>query len=80
MRKWLYDRPWIWIVLFLGTLIAGSVATVIIAEVNKPEIVKPKTPRKSRTQSTMFAPPGSRAAAPLVDAAYSRSVHPYRIA
>ncbi len=52
MRKRLYDRPWIWIVLFLGTLIAGSVATVIIAEVNKPEIVKPKTPRKSRAQST----------------------------
>ena len=48
MRKWLYDNPWIWIVLFLGTLIAGSIATVIIAEVNKPEIVKPKTPRNSR--------------------------------
>jgi len=48
MRKWLYDRPWIWIVLFLSCLIAGSIATVIIAEVNKPEIVKPKTPRKAR--------------------------------
>ena len=42
MRKWLYDRPWIWIVLFLGTLVAGSFVTVIIAELNKPEIVKQK--------------------------------------
>jgi hypothetical protein len=40
--KWLRDRPWIWIVLFLATLIAGSVATVIIAELNRPEIVKPR--------------------------------------
>ncbi len=48
MRKWLYDNPWIWVVLFLACLIGASVATVIIAEVNKPEIVKPKTPRKAR--------------------------------
>ena len=27
---------------------AGSIATLIIAELNKPEIVKPKTPRKAR--------------------------------
>lgn len=46
MRKWLHDNPWIWIVVFLATLVAGSVATVIIAEVNKPEIVKPKAARK----------------------------------
>jgi len=46
MRKWLHDNPWIWIVVFLTTLVAGSVATVIIAEVNKPEIVKPKAARK----------------------------------
>jgi hypothetical protein len=51
MRKWLYDNPWIWVVVFLGTLIAGSIATVIIAEVNKPEIVKPKTPRKARANA-----------------------------
>lgn len=48
MRKWLYDNPWIWVVAFLACLIAASVATVIIAEVNKPEIVKPKEPRKAR--------------------------------
>ena len=42
MRKWLYDNPWIWIVLFLVLLVAGSIATVIIAELNKPEIVKIK--------------------------------------
>lgn len=41
MRKWLYDRPWIWIVLFLGLLVVASCATVIIAERNKPEIVRP---------------------------------------
>lgn len=63
MRKWLYDNPWIWVVVFLGTLIAGSIATVIIAEVNKPEIVKPKTPRKARAgaersghQARLFLP------------------------
>lgn len=48
MRKWLYDNPWIWIVVFLATLIAGSVATVIIAEVNKPEVVRPKAPKRAR--------------------------------
>jgi hypothetical protein len=40
MRKWLYDNPWIWIVLFLGVLMAGSVTTLIIAELNKPEVVR----------------------------------------
>ncbi len=40
MREWLRERPWIWIVLLLGTLVAGSVATLIIAEKNKPTIVK----------------------------------------
>jgi len=40
MRKWLYDNPWIWIVLFLGVLMAGSITTLIIAELNKPEVVR----------------------------------------
>ena len=40
MRKWLYHNPWIWIVVFLSLLVAGSIAMVIIAELNKPEIVK----------------------------------------
>jgi len=40
MRKWLHDNPWIWIVLFLLILMAASAAVVIIAEFNKPEIVK----------------------------------------
>ncbi len=35
MRKWLRDRPWIWIVLFLAVLMAGSFATL-----NKPEAVR----------------------------------------
>jgi hypothetical protein len=42
MRRWLYDRPWIWIVVFLAVLVAGSIATVIIAELNRPEIVRPR--------------------------------------
>jgi len=40
MRKWIYDRPWIWVVLFLGLLVIGSLVTVVIAELNRPEIVK----------------------------------------
>ena len=40
MRKGLHDRPWIWIVVFFGCLVAGSLATVIIAEMNRPIIVK----------------------------------------
>lgn len=42
MRKWLFDNPWIWVVLFLTALVAGSMATLIIAEMNRPEIVKEK--------------------------------------
>ncbi len=42
MRKWLYDNPWIWVALFLGALVAGSMVTLVIAELNKPEIVKEK--------------------------------------
>ena len=56
MRKWLYDRPWIWVVLFLACLIGASVATVIIAEVNKPEIVKPKAARKGAAGRSTLAP------------------------
>jgi hypothetical protein len=40
MRQWLHDNPWIWIVVFLGVLMAASLATVIIAELNKPEVVR----------------------------------------
>jgi hypothetical protein len=40
MKKWLYDRPWIWIVVFLSLLVAASLTTVVIAELNRPEIVK----------------------------------------
>jgi hypothetical protein len=40
MRQWLRDRPWIWIVLLMILLFAGSAATLIIAQLNKPEIVK----------------------------------------
>jgi hypothetical protein len=47
MRKWLYDNPWIWIVVFLAVLVAGSMATLVIAQLNRPEIVKEK--KKPRT-------------------------------
>lgn len=53
MRKWLYDNPWIWVVVFLGALVAGSVATLIIAELNRPEIVK----EKKTSLLTSDAPP-----------------------
>lgn len=43
MKKWLYDRPWIWIVVFIAFLMAGSFTTLVIAELNRPEIVKEKT-------------------------------------
>ncbi len=42
MRKWLRDRPWIWIVLLLALLMGASIATLVIAELNRPEIVKPR--------------------------------------
>jgi hypothetical protein len=41
MRKWLYDRPWIWIVILLALLVMSGLAVVVIAELNRPEIVKP---------------------------------------
>ena len=40
MRRWLRDRPWIWIVLLLVALMGASIATLVIAQLNRPEIVK----------------------------------------
>ena len=40
MQKWLYDRPWIWIVVLLTLLVGGGMTTLVIAELNRPEIVK----------------------------------------
>lgn len=42
MRKWIYDRPWIWVVVLLGSIVIGGFTTLVIAELNKPEIVKEK--------------------------------------
>jgi ABC-type multidrug transport system permease subunit len=42
MRRWLRDRPWIWIVLLLALLMAAGIGTVVIAEFHRPEIVKPR--------------------------------------
>ena len=38
-KTWLRDRPWIWIVALLALLLAGAVAMLVIAELNRPEIV-----------------------------------------
>jgi len=38
--RWLRDRPWIWIVLLLALLLAGSAATLIIAELNRPTLLR----------------------------------------
>ncbi len=42
MRQWLHDRPWIWIVFLLAFVVGGGVVTLVIAERNKPTIVKPR--------------------------------------
>ncbi len=39
MRSWLRDRPWIWIVLLLLLVVLACIATIIIAQANKPEII-----------------------------------------
>ena len=39
MKKWLYDRPWIWIVVFFGVVFASSLALIIIAQVNRPNVL-----------------------------------------
>jgi hypothetical protein len=59
MRKWLYDNPWIWVALFLACLVAGSMATLIIAEMNRPEIVKEK---KTALMTNDAPPAGVRVA------------------
>ena len=40
MGKWLHDRPWFWIVLLLAALVLAGLAVVVIAELNRPIIVK----------------------------------------
>ncbi len=39
IKTWLHDRPWIWIVVLLALLLAGAVATLVFAELNRPEIL-----------------------------------------
>jgi hypothetical protein len=40
MRRWLHDNPWVWIVVFFAVMVAGSLVTVVIAELNKPVVVR----------------------------------------
>jgi uncharacterized membrane protein len=42
MGKWLHDRPWIWIVVLLTFLVLSGFVVLVIAEMNRPEIVKEK--------------------------------------
>ncbi len=56
MRKWLYDNPWIWVALFLAALVAGSMVTLVIAELNKPEIVKERKVSVVNTDSRLNMP------------------------
>jgi len=39
MRRWLHDNPWIWIVLLLAVLMGASMLVLVIAELNRPEIL-----------------------------------------
>ncbi len=48
MRKWLYDNPWIWVALFLSSVVAASSVVLVIAEIHKPEIVKVKPGAQTR--------------------------------
>jgi hypothetical protein len=40
MRAWLRERPWVWIVVFFAVLVAACAVMVVIAELNRPEIVR----------------------------------------
>jgi len=40
MGKWLHDRPWFWIVLLLALLVLAGLSVVVVAELNRPMIVK----------------------------------------
>ena len=39
MKEWLRERPWIWIIVLMVLLFVASAATLIIAELNRPELV-----------------------------------------
>ena len=57
MQKWLHDRPWIWIVLLLGFLVISGFVVLVIAELNRPEIVKVKAGKQ--TASLLVVPDGT---------------------
>ncbi len=50
MKKWLYDRPWIWVVVLLTLLVGGGLYVVVLAEIHKPTIVKEKPAKVSLIQ------------------------------
>ena len=54
MKEWLRERPWIWIIVLMALLFIGSAATLIIAQLNRPELVK-----QSRFDLESASPPAA---------------------
>ena len=48
MKNWLRDRPWIWLVIWLGAVLVASAVTVFLAEANKPEVIRQRSERPPR--------------------------------
>jgi len=40
MKRWLSNNPWIWLVVFFVVMVLASLVTIVIAELNRPEIIK----------------------------------------
>lgn len=40
MRKLMREKPWLWIVFLLGFFMALSIAMLVIAELNRPILVR----------------------------------------
>ncbi len=40
IKQWLRDRPWIWLVILLAFMMSLSIAFLVIAEFNRPLLVK----------------------------------------
>ena len=71
MRKWLYDNPWIWIVILLTVLVSASMSVLVIAELNKPEILPHEAGgarRLPRSAHWMCAPRANRHATGRIEA------------
>ena len=54
MKRWLHDNPWIWLLLFMIAVVMGSLVTIMIAELHRPEIVSSKKEWTSPGQDSAF--------------------------